>query len=314
MRCDPRWIVVDLTGLKVNNGTDLTIHSADGTPIERGLRRSITPRRGAEPDLQLDKEAAGALLRYVRSLDLDNPVDGAATFKGLHVAHHFVTHPEFGALSVAVWMHETPPPEPPLLNSWVLDLDELATVTAGDDVSILPDGREAGETRPVQDLWRYIQPEDAAVLVRRYAEALANPPGSWMSIEWTLRPPDSDPVHLFSGGRIFLKDNDVSRVIAGTSALLTERTQISQDVIEPIAEFSGITLALVNWRIPAAITSIGSEAPLSNQALATLVSVKELPDGQPHQVTLDGKLFLARSVPINNDPKDAAMVLLRRED
>lgn len=302
MRFDPRWIVLDLTGPQ---DADLMVHSVAGTPCQRSLRRAAKAGQ-----LTLDREAILQLTSYVRSLDLSRP-EQSVHLNGRHIAHHIVEHPSHGALSVAVWMHEDEPTERCVLNAWVLDLHELTTVTAGDDVSLMADGREEGETRPIQDLWRFLNPADAAQLVIRYHEALVEDDGTWFGFEWTLNLPDSDPLHLFSGGRLHLDGE--RRSIVGTTVVLEERTKQSEDLFGPLVNFAGVTLAVINRDAQSAVTSIGPDAPLSYEALRVLVTKHDLHAGD-FTTCLDGKDFDARVIPIAGPDSGAATVLLRRRD
>src|SRR5699024_312790 len=175
MRLDPRWIVLDLA----DTGTgDMMVHSIGGKPCERTMRRAV--KAG---ELRLDLEGALAVMDYAKTR--------ASSLPDVHAEHHVVVHPEYGPTAIAIWLHPGPPSDRPVLNSWVLDLDELTTVTAGDDVSLIGDGRRVGEHRPVQDLWRWLSPPDAAALVMDYKRAIVEPDNAWTGIEWTLHPPDA---------------------------------------------------------------------------------------------------------------------------
>lgn len=294
MKLDPRWIVFDLADC--NNG-DLMVHSIAGVPCQKSFRRAI--KSGL---LSLDRDGAKAVVDFASTRSYNGPV--------AHAEYHLVEHPEFGPTAIAVWLHSTAPVDRPLLNSWVLQLDELTTVTAGDDVSLMADGRQAGEIRPIQDLWRFLKPTDAATLVKRYQNAIIDPDNTWQGIEWTLTLPDSDPLHMFSGGR--LRVNGDTRTIVGTSVALTERTHGRQDLVTDLVGFAAITLAIVNRQAQSAVTTVGADAPLSYQALSELVSVYDLYQTGSFPVTLDGIAFEANVVPIGDPDDGPATVMLRR--
>lgn len=303
MRLDPRWIVLDLAG---PDDGDLMVHSIGGVPCERTLRRAIKVC-----DLQLDREGSELLSKYVRELDRSQH-DFQVQTGGLHIAHHVVEHPAHGPLAVAVWMHPDPPAPRAVLNTWVLYLDDLTTVTAGDDVTILGDGREEGEERPIQDLWRFLNPADAAELVTRYREAVVGPDRSWMGIEWSLALPDAEPLHLYSGGRLRV-DGD-HRMIVGTSVVLEERTAKPPDLLGPLVAFAGITLAVVNREAQSAVTSVGADAPLSYEALRKLVTAHDLYSSETFTVELDDRNYSAQVVPLASPTGGAATVMLRRQE
>lgn len=294
MKLDPRWIVLDLAD---RSDGDLMVHSIAGVPCQKSLRRAV---RGGL--LALDREGAKAVADFATTRTYNGP----ATY----AEHHVVEHPEFGPTAIAVWLHPTAPTERPVLNSWVLDLDELTTVTAGDDVSLMADGRQVGESRPIQDLWRFINPTDADALVKRYQDAIVDPDNTWSSIEWTLTVPEVDPLHMFSGGRLRV-DGD-KRVIVGTSVVLTERTQVSKDLVTDLVGFAAITLAIVNRQARSAVTTVGADAPLSYDALRTLVTEYDLYQPGNFPVVLDGIAFEARVVPIVEPDDGPATVMLRR--
>lgn len=310
MRFDPRWIVVDLTDRHFSHSTDPMIISADNVPVEKGLRRAITSRRNGAAALDMDRDGAAAFGSYVAGLDSTNPVDASFTRDGLHVAHIFHTHPTFEALSVSVWMHEKPPTEPPIVNQWVVNLDGLYSATAGDDLPTYGDGRKEGETRPLQDIWRYLDPADAVAIVQGYSSTIDQPAGTWMSVEWSLLLPDQPAVHLFSGGRLF--EQHGQRILAGSSIKPDSRTRLRSEIMGPLAQFTSSTLVLVNWSWPGAITSLGADAPLSNEALETIMQNRELIDGETKTLQIEGRNYAAQSLPITDDPSDAALVMLRR--
>jgi len=296
MRLDPRWIVLDLA----DTGTgDMMVHSIGGKPCERTMRRAV--KAG---DLRLNRDGALAVMDYAKTR--------ASSLPDVHAEHHVVVHPEYGPTAIAIWLHPDPPSDRPVLNSWVLDLDELTTVTAGDDVSLIGDGRRVGEHRPVQDLWRWLSPPDAAALVMDYKRAIVEPDNAWTGIEWTLHPPDAEPVHLFSGGR--LRVDGPRRLIVGTSIVLDKRTEQPPDLMGPLVAFAGITLAIVNRDAQTALTAVGADAPLSYQALHRLVSEYDLHATSAFEVTLDGKRFDAEVVPITVADPGPATVMLRRKD
>lgn len=303
MKLDPRWIVLDLAGPEDG---DLMVHSVGGSPCERTLRRAVKAC-----NLDLDREGVEAITKYVRELDTTRN-DAHVQVGGLHIAHHVVEHPDHGPLAVALWMHESAPAPRAVLNTWVLDLDDLTTVTAGDDVSIFGDGREEGEERPIQDLWRFLNPADAAALVTRYKEAVVAPDGSWTGIEWSIDNPDGDPLHLYSGGR--LRVDGEQRRIVGTSVVLEKRTDVPPDLLGPLVAFTGITLAVVNREAKSAVTSIGADAPLSYEALRDLVGAHDLYNTEPFSVSLDAKDFVAQVVPLASPTGGAATVMLRRKE
>lgn len=296
MRLDPRWIVFDLAD---TGDGDRMIHSIGGIPCNRTVRRAV--KVGS---LDVDRDGAALLSDYARTR--------TCTVPGLHADHHVVEHPTYGPTAVAVWLHETPPQERGVLNSWVLDLAELTTVTAGDDVSLMADGRQVGEQRPIQDLWRYLNPADAAALVTRYKDAVRDPDNTWVSIEWTLNIPDAEPLHMFSGGRLRV-DGD-RRTIVGTSIVLTERTAEPPDLLGPLVQFAAITLAVVNREARGAVTSIGTDAPLSYRALCKLVTEYDLYTDEEFTVVLDGIEFRSRVVPLVDPDGGAATVMLRRKE
>ena len=296
MRLEPRWIVLDLA----DTGTgDMMVHSIGGRPCERTMRRAI--KAG---ELRLDREGALAIVNYANTR--------ACNLPGVHAEHHTVVHPEYGPTAIAIWLHEDPPTERPVLNSWVLDMDALTTVTAGDDVSIIGDGRHEGEQRPVQDLWRWLSPPDATALVMDYKRSIVEPDNAWTGIEWTLHPPGAEPVHLFSGGRLRVQGSN--RLIVGTSVVLDKRTEQPPDLMGPLVAFSGITLAIVNRDAQTALTSVGADAPLSYQALHDLVSEYDLHATGALEVTLDGTRFDAEVVPLTAADPGPATVMLRRKE
>lgn len=294
MKLDPRWIVFDLAD---HNNGDLMVHSIAGIPCQKSFRRAI--KSGL---LSLDRDGAKAVVDFASTRSYNGPV--------AHAEYHLVEHPEFGPTAIAVWLHPTAPVDRPLLNSWVLKLDELTTVTAGDDVSLMADGRQAGEIRPIQDLWRFLKPTDAATLVKRYQNAIIDPDNTWQGIEWTLTLPDSDPLHMFSGGRLRV-DGD-TRTIVGTSVVLAERTQGGQDLVTDLVGFAAITLVIVNRQARSAVTTVGADAPLSYKALSELVSDYDLYQTGSFPVTLDGIAFEAKVVPIGGPEDGPATVMLRR--
>lgn len=296
MRLDPRWIVFDLAD---TGDGDLMIHSIGGVPCQRTLRRAV--KFGL---LDVDREGIKLLTDFARTRTCSVP--------DLIADHHVVEHPEYGSTAIALWLHSEQPTERPVLNSWVLDLDELTTVTAGDDVSVMKDGRREGEQRPVQDLWRWLSTPDATALVLDYKRAMVEPDNTWTGIEWTLNLPDSEPLHMFSGGRLRLTDG--RRTIVGTSIALEERTEEPPDLMGPLVAFSGITLAIVNRDAKSALTAVGADAPLSHEALRRLVSEYNLYAIGDFEVALDGKLFDAEVVPITSVDTGPATVMLRRKD
>ena len=294
MRLDPRWIVFDLAD---RGDGDLMVHSIGGVPCQRTLRRAVKSNL-----LDLDRDGLRLLTDYARTRTCSTP--------GLHADYHLVEHPECGPTGIAVWLHPTPPVERCVLNSWVMDLADLTTVTAGDDVSLMADGRVAGEQRPIQDLWRFLTPADAATLVTRYKAAVLDPDNTWVGYEWTLNLPDAPPLHMFSGGRLRVEGEQ--RRIIGTSVVLAERTQEPPDLLGPLVEFASITLALVNRLARSAVTSVGADAPLSYEALCRLVTEYDLYETGVFPVELDGIEFDARVVPIADMEGGAATVMLRR--
>jgi hypothetical protein len=294
MKLDPRWIVFDLADR--NNG-DLMVHSIAGVPCQKSLRRAV--KSGL---LGLDRDGYQAVAEFAQTRRYSGSVP--------HAEHHVVEHPEYGPTAIAIWLHPSPPVERPVLNSWVLDLDELTTVTAGDDVSLMADGRSPGEERPIQDLWKFLKPTDAAALVTRYQQAISDPDNTWESIEWTLTLPDSPPLHMFSGGRLRI-DGD-RRVIVGTSIVLQERTQQTRDLVSDLVGFSAITLAIVNRQARTAVTTVGTDAPLSYEALKTLVTEYDLYATGTFPVTLDNNAYEAQVVPIADPDDGPATVMLRR--
>lgn len=309
MRFTPHWIVIDLLGMQLGpDKADVMVISVDDVPCQKSLRRAM--KAGL---VDLDREAATQITTYVRGLDPAVP-DVHVELNGRHIAHHVLTHPDHGPLSVALWMHPDPPTERPIVNTWHLDLAHLTTATAGDDVSVIGDGRHEGEERPIQDLWRFIHPTDAAALVIRYGEAIRGVHGEWMPFEWTLDLPETDPVHIFSAGRLLVDAATGERSIVGTSVILSERTKAAPDLLGPLVLFAGVTLAIVNRDGHAAVTSIGADAPLSNDALLHLVTKHDLYCPTPFPITLDGTDYDALVVPISAVQTDAVTVMLRRRE
>lgn len=294
MKLDPRWIVLDLADC---NDGDLMVHSIAAIPCQKSLRRAV--KSGL---LRLDRDGYQAVLEFAQTRRYIGPV--------AHAEHHVVEHPEYGPTAIAIWLHHSPPTARPVLNSWVLDLEELTTVTAGDDVSLMADGRHPGEHRPIQDLWRFLKPADAATLVSRYQHAIGDPDNTWTGIEWTLALPGSPPLHMFSGGRLRIKGD--RRTIVGTSVVLHERTDVARDLMADLVEFASITLAIVNRQARSAVTTVGSDAPLSYEALKTLVTEYDLYATGTFPVTLDNNAFEAQVVPIADPDDGPATVMLRR--
>ncbi|MFI7524492.1 hypothetical protein [Nocardia salmonicida] len=129
--------------------------------------------------------------------------DRESTEQGIEFRTHWVAAPDGQPVGLIVWLAPGPVAARPVYNSWILDHSEFTTVSAGDNLSIIGDGRVQGQPRPIRDLLRYANAEDAANFLALVWDLRTGDEGLLGEAMWSIYPPGAQNwVHFFSSANV----------------------------------------------------------------------------------------------------------------
>ncbi|MEU0541162.1 hypothetical protein ABZ319_14945 [Nocardia sp. NPDC005978] len=305
------WITIDVIGTRLTG--DMFVHSAFGNRVARPLRRCAN---------KLGFDRNGELIfRAVAEAELHGTEIPATN--GLFVDVHRLTAADGTWVGLIMWVSATPPTPRPVYNAWVLDLATMTSRTSGDDPSLVGDGRRPGEERSIQSLLTWLNPEDTWSVVGLYYDALTGEDGLLIEMDWSLRPHDTQWVHLWSTCRLRVSA-DSRRTLYGLTLQLVSR-EIEAN-IAALIHYSRATLLLVEARFRIPLTSVGRLAPLGEDRTAQIMAQIDLesladpedPEGSEQAIRIDGQPFTASIFPLRSarprhgDP--VAIVLLHQHE
>ncbi|WP_378733338.1 hypothetical protein [Nocardia brasiliensis] len=249
------WIGIDVVGTHLQG--EIVVHSVAG-------RRAARPLRRIAYEIGLKSRGAEQLFKGVVTDLLGRPAtDHTATEAGLECRSHWIKAPDGTPLGLIVWLAEPPPLPPPVYNAWILDLDRVTTRSSGDDLSLIGDGRKAGEERPIRDLLCRVNPDDAPAFLSLYYDALTGEKGLLAEAMWSVRAPTEDQwIHFWSAAHVggIGTPDDSGRSLYGLTMRLDSRELDTR--LGTVVAFTNSTLLMVDadHRVPLATT--GELAPM----------------------------------------------------
>ncbi|MGW6728772.1 hypothetical protein ACWF9G_22970 [Nocardia sp. NPDC055029] len=182
------------------------MHSAAGTRVARLLNRSDELKIDFTGERLLTGMIEAELAPVLEAMDRPDYdpaqlrlVDLTATDQGLEFRTHWVCAPDGQPVGLIVWLAPGPVTPRPTYNSWILDVDAVTTQSGGDDLAIIGDGRKPGQPRPIRDLLRYVNADDAPNFLGLYWDSRTGEKGLLAEAMWSIHPPGApDWVHFWS--------------------------------------------------------------------------------------------------------------------
>lgn len=304
------WLAIDVIGTKLE--TDVFVHSADGKRVARRLDRCASM-------LGFDKAGEKVVRAVARAKIAGEEVP---TVPGLFIESHHIDAADGTAVGLILWVGEREPDERPTYNAWILDMAALTTRTSGDDPAMIGDGRETGETRHIQYLFTWLNPEDAWAMVGGYYDALTGDDGILLDSYWSLRPGGTEWVHMWSSTRLRVSASG-ARTLYGLTLRIKHR-EIEANIASLI-RYTNATLLLVEARERFPITTIGARAPLGEERIKQVLDqinldkLARVDSDEPveQRLTIDGESFLAAPFELHSAQgkhADPVAIILLLED
>ncbi|MFJ4654088.1 hypothetical protein ACIP5Y_22715 [Nocardia sp. NPDC088792] len=235
MRFPKTWICVDVLATRLARG-DIVLHSAGGLRVAKKLRRE-----GMALGFNLD---ARVLFEGLVEDALASGVhaDRESTRDGIEYRAHWMLTPDQVPVGLVVWLGPGPVPPRPTYNTWILDIEAVATASAGDDLSSIGDGRAVGEYRPIRDLLQFMNPDDVQEFLSLYYAARTGPKGTRAEAYWSLLPTGAAGfTHFWSSAMVVEPD---ATHVHGLTVKLPSRDYLSQSTRAMIT--AGSTLVIVD--------------------------------------------------------------------
>lgn len=341
MRLVRTWIGVDIIATRVRGDIGrgkIVVHSAMGRRQNRVLGRWASKINENAGQLLVDLEGeqllAGVLKDRLEPVfaRLDEPgfdpsnlvlVDESERKGDIEWRSHWVTAPDGFPVAYVVWLAPGPIEPRPVYNSWVLDLDEVTTRSAGDDLSIIGSDRKVGEARPIYDLLQWANAADAPNFLGLYWDACTAPKGTISDAQWSIRPPDAaEWVHFLSTAHAGIGPTD--RSVYGLSVRLPARPGGLDLSLRQLSVFSNSSLILVDADRQFVLHSSGAvRDELGDQRIAELVGEAHLAEciagwdqagGLEATVTVNGRDYDVMTLPlpsVQSKPVRPAAILVR---
>ncbi|WP_327139177.1 hypothetical protein [Nocardia sp. NBC_01327] len=193
MRFPGSWLCVDVIATRLAAAEDIVIHSAGALRVAKRLRRE-------DMALGFNKEGRVLFEQLVREALTAGPrADRQSRAGSIEFRTHWVLTPDEVPVGLVVWLGPGPIPPRPDYNSWIMDLEAVATSSAGDDLASIGDGRRVGEYRPIRDLLKFMNPDDVQAFLSLYYDARTGPKGTRAEAYWSVLPTGTDQfTHFWS--------------------------------------------------------------------------------------------------------------------
>lgn len=266
MRLVRTWIGVDVTATRIRGDISsgkIVIHSAMGRRQNRLLRRwtdrvNEEELRGAGT-VAIDDEGRNLLAGLISDqlapvfAQLDNHispgdleyVDRADALGDLQWRAHWIAAPDGYPVGLVVWLAPGPVTERPVYNSWIMDLEAVATRSAGDDLSIIGTDRKVGEPRPIRDLLAFANAADVNNFLALYWDASTAPKGTLAEAMWSIKTPSAtDWIHFLSSAYSGIGPTETT--VYGLSAQLPARPEGLDLTLRQMTRFHGTSLVLID--------------------------------------------------------------------
>jgi hypothetical protein len=240
------WFGVDIIATLLRRN-EIFIHSANGQRVNRPLRR-VASRLG------FDRRGEHLFTGVVKDVLAGPDVDCIRSEGGLECHTHWIKAPDGTAVGLVIWL-ATPPVEPrPVYNSWILDLQEVATRSGGDNLSLIGTDRLPGENRPIRDLLRHMNPDDAGEFLTLHYDATTGPEGTIAEASWSVRPADHW-VHFWSTANAVGAADSSRRTVYGLTTQLSYRQLDTR--MGTLVRYTGATLLMVDVHNMVTVTTSG---------------------------------------------------------
>ncbi|MFD6157939.1 hypothetical protein ACFWF7_10060 [Nocardia sp. NPDC060256] len=252
MQLPRRWFSVDVIATLLHE--QIVIHSSDGHRVARPLRRVAS-------QLGFDRQGEALFTGVITDIMAGPQVDHVRTEGGIECHTHWIAAPDGQAVGLVVWIAAPPTTPRPVYNSWILDLQKVATRSGGDNLSIIGDGRKAGEERAIRHLLRHMIPDDAGEFLALYYGAQNGKEGRLTEASWSVRRPD-DPgqwVHFWSSTTALGASGDRDRTVYGLTAQLRHREMDTR--MSTLVRYTNSTLLMVDARSGFVVSTTGELAP-----------------------------------------------------
>ncbi|AHH17435.1 hypothetical protein NONO_c26430 [Nocardia nova SH22a] len=250
MRLPRHWIGIDVLGTRFRG--EIIVHSVAGQKVGRRFGRVAK----AWCDFEGERLIAGIIHDAVNGHDY---TDRAATDHGIECRLHWVLAPDGVPVGLNVWTAPGPVPPAPIMNSWIMDLQSVTTRSGGDDLTLIGDGRQPGEERPIRELLQWLVPDDAREFLSMYYNALTADAPRLIDAFWSVKPAGRQEwVHFWSAAAV---DGELPprRYMYGLTVQLVEREPFDP-VLSKLIRFNNSTLLMVDARIRVVLTSTGPHA------------------------------------------------------
>ncbi|MFI5778971.1 hypothetical protein [Nocardia sp. NPDC051570] len=295
------WFGVDVIATLLRE--EIFIHSAGGQRVARPLRR-VASRLG------FDRQGEDLFTAVVRDALAGPAVDRVRAEGGLECHTHWIKAPDDTSVGLIVWLAAAPVQIRPVYNSWILDLHKVATRSGGDNLGLIGSDRLPGEERPIRDLLRHTNPEDAGEFLSLYYGARTGKEGAYTEAFWSVRPGD-DWVHFWSSTNLVGSADSGRATVYGLTAQLRDRELDTR--LGTLVRYTNATLLMVDAQNKVTVTATGELAPaledeqLLEQVLAQIDTDRVLAatsDSVVEQtIAIEGDQFRAAAFSVTNARK-----------
>ncbi len=301
MQLPRRWFGIDVIGTRLRE--EIFLHSADGQRVARPLRR-VGSRLG------FDRQGEELFTAVVTDALADPPVDRIRCEGGLECHIHWIMAPDDTAVGLIIWLAAPPVPDRPIYNSWILDLRKVATRSGGDNLALIGTDRLPGEERPIRDLLRHTNPEDAGEFLALYYDARTAKEGAFTEAFWSVRPA-GDWVHFWSSTNIVGSAESDRAAVYGLTAQLRDRELDTR--LGTLVRYTNATLLMVDARNRVTVTTTGELAPaledeqllgrVLDQVDTDRVLTSSTDSVVEQTISIEGDRFRAASFSVTSDRK-----------
>ncbi|WP_331761179.1 hypothetical protein OG225_42750 (plasmid) [Nocardia sp. NBC_01377] len=269
MRLPSAWICVDVIGTAQCG--EIVVHTFGEKRVSRRLRRVGTKLGFDHSGEALFASLVGA------ALEQQPRVDQRSSEHGLEFHTKWVIAPDNVAVALVVWLAPAPVAPRPIYNAWVLDLRQITTRSAGDNLAIIGDGRVEGEERPIRDLLTNANTDDTPNFLALYWDALTGDPGILAEAYWSIRSP-TGWIHFWSAARVPTHPTSTAQrnFVHGISVELAHRDVVS--TMSTMVAFTESTLLIVDGDALFPVTTTGKLAPLEERHIKEILGQLHLAD------------------------------------
>ncbi|MBF6329066.1 hypothetical protein [Nocardia transvalensis] len=300
------WVGIDVVGTRLHG--EIFVHSAGAQRVARPLRR-VASRLG------FDREGERLFTHIAERALAGGAVEGTCSESGIECRVHWIMAADDTPVGLILWVAPPPIAPRPVYNCGMLDVERVTTRTTGDGVGLIGDGRRPGEERPVRDLLRWMNPDDAPHFVSMYYDVLTGEEGTVAEAYWSVQPAGKDWIHFWTAAVLGPPGPD-RRIVYALTVQLPHRDFDTR--LGNLVRYTNATLVLVEASNKITVTSAGELAPLDEDRLAQVLAqididgIAAAPSGAPveHAITIDQDPFLAAAFPLSNVQKRPAPVVI----